>query len=314
MSAERETVAFLGPEASFSAEAAQQVTSTAHRRPLGTISEVFQAVRAAEVDVGVVPIENLIEGAVNETLDQLAFGPGGLVIAGELLLPVRLQLLAAGGVELADVQVVRSHVQALAQARGWLAEHLPGVGVVAATSTAEAARMVTEPADQPEAAVATLLAAERFGLRVLASDVQAHADNVTRFVELRRVRAAPTGADKTSLMLFFGEDRPGLLLRILEEFAIRGINLVKIESRPAKTRMGEYGMFIDADGHLAEPRLAEALRSVHRHVAELRVLGSYPRADGQRIEVAPTDDDQAYAAADGWYQRLLDPHVPGPAS
>jgi prephenate dehydratase len=121
-----------------------------------------------------------------------------------------------------------------------------------------------------------------------------------------RRMSAPTGADKTSLVVFFGEDRPGLLLRILDEFALRSINLTKIESRPAKTTMGEYCILIDCEGHPYEARIAEALKSVHRHVAELKILGSYPRADTLRPKVGPSDTDEAYAEASDWYASILE--------
>jgi prephenate dehydratase len=310
-------VAFLGPEATFTAEAASRVAPDADRRAAPTIPHVFDQVRTGEAGIGVVPIENLIEGSVNVTLDQLAFGSPGVLIRGELLLPVSMNLLARPGVTLDRIASVRSHPQGLAQCASWLAAHLPGVGVEAATSTAEAAREVADDPDPatPTAAIAPQMAAERYGLVVLARDIQDHPDNVTRFAVIGRRMAAPTGADKTSLVVFFGEDRPGLLLRILDEFALRGINLTKIESRPAKTTMGEYCIFIDCEGHPAEARVAEALKSVHRHVAELKVLGAYPRADALPTNVGPSDTDRAYAEAGDWFARLLeevDGHVDRP--
>ena len=220
---------------------------------------------------------------------------------------VSMNLLVRPGVTRESITRVRSHPQGLAQCREWLAAKLPGVEVDAATSTAEAARRVAEDPEQAtSAAIAPHLAAERYGLAVVARDIQDHPDNVTRFAVLGRRMAAPTGADKTSLVVFFGEDRPGLLLRILDEFALRGINLTKIESRPAKTTLGEYCILIDCEGHPTEARVAEALRSVHRHVAELRVLGAYPRADALPTNVGPSDTDRAYAEARDWYAHLLD--------
>ena len=136
-------------------------------------------------------------------------------------------------------------------------------------------------------------------------DIQDHAGNTTRFAVLGRSITGPTGADKTSLVVFFGDDRPGLLLRILDEFALRGVNLTKVESRPTKVALGEYCIFIDCAGHITEARVGEALRCVHRHVAELRVLGSYPRADGQADAPEDTEDDSAYHRAAAWYGELL---------
>lgn len=149
-------------------------------------------------------------------------------------------------------------------------------------------------------------AAARYGLDVLVPDLADHPGNTTRFVVLGTGMAEATGADKTSLVVFFGEDRPGLLLRVLEEFALRRINLVKIESRPTKQALGEYCILLDCEGHPRDARVAEALRSVHRHVAQVRVLGAYPRADLRRVAPAAPDSDTAYAAATTWYAGLLD--------
>lgn len=309
MSAPAGGVAFLGPEGTFTSEAATRAAPDAPRLPLATIPAVVDAVRDGAAGVGVLPIENSIEGAVNLTLDALAFGPPGVYVRGELTLPITMALVARPGTVAADVREVRTQGVALAQCRGWLAAHLPGVAVVEATSTAEAARQVAE-GGEGLAALAPYSTAERFGLDVLAGDVADHRGNTTRFVVLDRVMSAPTGADKTSLVVFFGGDRPGLLLRVLDEFALRGINLVKIESRPTKQALGEYCILVDAQGHPREARMAEALRSVHRHVAEVRLLGAYPAADGRRVTASDTDDERAYAEAASWYDQLL-ARVPG---
>lgn len=301
-------VAFLGPEGTFTAEAAGRVAPDRQRVPLPTIPEVFAAVRSGAAPVGVVPIENLIEGSVNATLDELAFGPPGCYVRGEVLVPISMNLLVRPGTALEDLTALRSHPHALAQCRAWVSAHLPGVAQHASTSTAAAAgEVAAEDPAGPErsAALGPRLAAERNGLEVLATDVHDRPGNLTRFAVLGRRMAAPTGADKTSVVVFFGEDRPGLLLRILDEFALRSINLSKIESRPTKTTLGEYCIFIDCDGHPCEARLAEALRSVHRHVAELRVLGAFPRADGAPVEPAPADSDPAYRTARAWYEALV---------
>jgi prephenate dehydratase len=300
-------VAFLGPEETFTAEVARRVAPGHERRPLATIAEVFDAVRGG-VAFGVVPLENSIEGSVNATLDELAFGPRGCLLRGEYLLDVAMNLLARPGVTLADVTTVASHPQGLAQCRRWLTVHTPGVALEASTSTAEAARQAAEVerAGEVRAAIGTTLAAERYGLEILATDIHDYQGNATRFGVLGHRLPRPTGADKTSLVVFFGEDRPGLLLRILDEFALRGINLTKIESRPAKTTLGEYCIFIDCEGHPADARVAEALRSVHRHVSELRVLGAYPRADALPPHVAASDTHEAYREAEDWHRDLLE--------
>jgi prephenate dehydratase len=305
-------VAFLGPEGTFTSQAALRAAPDARRVALPTIGDVIAAVREGEVPLGVVPIENSIEGSVNLTLDELAFGPPGAYIRGEITIPIAMNLLGRPGERVADVSTVRSQPHALAQCRGWLARHLPGVEIQTATSTAEAAREVAEGAPGT-AALGPAVAAERYGLEILAADVHDHDGNETRFVVLGTSMAPRTRADKTSLVVFFGEDRPGLLLRILDEFALRGINLTKIESRPTKQALGEYCILIDCAGHLTDARVAEALRSVHRHAAEVRVLGSYPRADELADGPAPTDSDDAYAEAGDWFAGLRG-HVDGPGA
>jgi len=297
-------VAFLGPEGTFASEAARRAAPDAAREPLPTIDAVVEAVRAERVTLGVVPIENSIEGSVNITLDALAFGPPGAVVRGEIAIPISMNLIAPPGTGLADVKEVRSQPHALAQCRGWLDANLPGAAIAASSSTAEAAREAAESTGV--AALGTRLAAERFGLAVLATDIQDFPDNMTRFVVLGRRLPRPTGADKTSLVVFFGEDRPGLLMRVLDEFALRGINLTKIESRPTKQALGEYCIFIDCAGHVTDARVGEALRSVHRHVADVRLLGSYPRDDALVSAPEPPDSEAAYASAAAWYAALLE--------
>ena len=296
-------VAFLGPEGTFTSQAAARAAPDAERIALPTIADVIAAVRNGDVPLGVVPMENSIEGSVNLTLDDLAFGAPGAYIRSEIAVPIAMNLLVREGTTLTDITAVRSQPHALAQCRRWLAQNLPDAEQQAATSTAEAARQVAD-GDGKLAALGPAVAAERYGLEILAGEVHDHDGNTTRFVVLGDEMAPPTGADKTSLVVFFGEDRPGLLLRILDEFALRGINLTKIESRPTKQALGEYCIFIDCAGHITESRVAEALRSVHRHAAEVRVLGSYPRADAFADTPGPADSDAAYAEALDWYERL----------
>ncbi|WP_370324583.1 prephenate dehydratase [Euzebya sp.] len=299
------TVAFLGPEGTFTAAAADRAAPGHERLPLTTIPDVVDLVRDGTADVGVVPIENSIEGAVNLTLDTLAFGEPGVYIRGEVEVPISMNLLVRPGTSLDAVKEVRSHPMAIPQCRVWLSANLSGVQLSTTASTAAAAEEVVD-GDGTVAALGTTAAAERFGLEVLAADIHDRDGNTTRFVTLGRRMPGPTGADKTSLVVFFGADRPGQLMRVLDEFALRGINLTKIESRPTKTQLGEYCIFIDASGHVTEARMAEALRSVHRHVAEVRILGTYPRADGLTAHAAGADSEDAYADASLWFRRLLD--------
>jgi prephenate dehydratase len=297
-------VAFLGPEATFTSQAASLAVPGAKRVPLPTITDVITAVRTDAVPIGVVPMENSIEGTVNLTLDDLAFGPPGAYIRGEITIPISMNLLVPPGAALEAVTAVRSQPHALAQCRQWLKEHLPRVDLQAATSTAEAAREAAA-GDGGIAAIGPAVAAERFELEILARDIHDHDGNATRFVVLGPTMAASTGADKTSLVVFFGEDRPGLLLRILDEFALRGINLTKIESRPTKQALGEYCIFIDCVGHITSARVAEALQAVHRHAAHVRILGSYPRADDAPDAPGAGDTDTDYAGAADWFGAVL---------
>ena len=305
-------VAFLGPEGTFTSQAASRAVADAERVPLATIAEVIAAVRNGEAALGVVPIENSIEGSVNLTLDELAFGTEGAYIRREITIPISMTVLARPGVTLEQITTVRSQPHALAQSRGWLERNLPHAALQAATSTAEAAREAAA-GDGSLAALGPAVAAERFGLEILATDVQDFAGNMTRFVVLGGRMAPPSGADKTSVVVFFGEDRPGLLLRILDEFALRSINLTKIESRPTKQALGEYCIFLDCAGHVTDARVAEALRSVHRHAAQVRVLGSYPRADALADVPSPADSDSAYAEAGDWFRRLESDVEPPPS-
>jgi len=297
-------IAYLGPDGTFASEAARRAShKPASLQPLTTIVDVVEAVRTGASDWGVVPIENSIEGSVNLTLDQLAFGDPGVYIRAEITIPVTMNLLGLGDADLSDIAVVRSHPHALAQARGWLAAHLPHARQEASTSTAEAARQVGD--DRTAGAIGTTAAAARFGLSIIVDDIGDHIDNATRFVVLASRYAPPTGSDKTSFVVFFGQDRPGQLMQVLSEFAMRGINLTKIESRPTKKQLGEYCIFIDCTGHVSEPRVGEALRGVHRHVAELRVLGSYQRSVGHHDVPTSTDSPAAYAESADWYARML---------
>lgn len=298
------TVAFLGPEGTFTAAAAAQAAPGQERVPLTTIPDVIDAVRSSAAELGVVPIENSIEGAVNLTLDTLAFGPPGVYITGEIAIPVTMNLLVVPGTALAAIKEVRSHAMALPQCREWLATNLPGVEQVTSASTARAAEEVAE-GDGSLAALGTTMAAEQFGLEVLCADIQDRDGNTTRFVTLGRAMPGPSAADKTSMVVFLGADRPGLLMRVLDEFALRSINLTNIESRPTKTRLGEYCIFIDASGHLTESRMAEALRSVHRHVADVRILGTYPAGDGRVHPADGADSEDAYAEAAAWFAAVL---------
>jgi prephenate dehydratase len=275
-------IGFLGPPGTFTQEALLQVydPESAEFVYYPSIEEVVAAVAAGDVESGMVPIENSVEGTVNATIDALGFEFDDLVVQREVIIPVRLHLLAKGGTEPADIKEVFSMPHATAQCRRWLRENLPEAKITAANSTAEAAGRVAYQKGA-SAAIGPNLAAQLFALDVIARDVTDHPEAETRFVVVGRDPAARTGRDKTSLVCFIAEDKPGALLEILTEFATRGINLTKIESRPTKRVLGEYCFFIDMEGHRDDAPLAEALDGVLDHVSKLKFLGSYPRAVGR---------------------------------
>ena len=296
---------FLGPAGTFT-EAALRTLPAAVRGELtahASVPAALDAVRAGDTDGAMVPIENSVEGSVATTLDELAHGDA-LQVVREVVLPVRFSLLVRPGTSAGEVRVVATHPHAAAQCRRWLQAHLPSAEVVPASSTADAARAVAE--GRYDAAVAAPVAGERYRLEALAQDVQDAEGAVTRFVLVRRPGPlpAPTGADRTGLFAFIRDDHPGALLALLTEFAVRGVNLSRIESRPTGGRLGQYFFSLDCDGHLADERVGEALSALHRVCAEVRVLGSWPRADGAATSVAPGTSDEEFRDAAAWLTRL----------
>jgi chorismate mutase/prephenate dehydratase len=268
-------VVYLGPEATYTHMAVKrQFGLSARTIPVGTIAAVFDEVQKGGADFGVVPVENSSEGGVNHTLDT--FLSSDLKISAEIVLPIAHCLLVRPGVEAGQIERVYSHPQALAQCRRWLASNLPRAAVIEAPSTAEAARQARE--DARGAAVASELAGKLYDLQIARRDLSDSANNHTRFLVVGRQQAVPTPRDKTSI-LFELKDEPGILFKVLEPLARRGINLSKIESRPSKRQPWEYVFFIDVDGHQSEPRLAEALAELGAACASLKVLGSYPKAE-----------------------------------
>jgi prephenate dehydratase len=282
----RRRVGYLGPEGSFSHEAVATLEGV---EPVGcdTIPDLLAAVADGTFDQGLVPLENAIEGTVSATIDGLVFDHE-LVIEREIVRPIRLHLLARPATTLAEVTAVHSYVHALAQCRRYLAT-LP-VAIEHTTSTSEAARLVAA-SDEPWAAVGSALAAALFGLVPLASDIEDHADNVTRFVVVGRDEvAAPTGHDRTTIVCFQDADRPGSLYGILGRFAARDLNLTKLESRPTKRGLGDYCFVIEFEGHVVDDVVADCLADLQAHLARVKFLGSYPvtgeEAADRREEVA----------------------------
>jgi prephenate dehydratase len=271
-------IAYLGPPGTFSEEAVALCDLARGDDPVphATFAEAYHALRRREVEGALLPIENSIEGSVGATLDLLVHEPGPL-IRRELLLPVRQHLLVRAGTRLADVKRVLSHPQPFGQCSRFLRERLASAALEPSHSTADAARKVA--AGEPDAAaIGSRKAAERFGLEILAESIQDVDENVTRFVLLAHGDEAPTGRDRTSIAFTLDRDRPGGLYEVMGEFARRGINLSKIESRPMKEALGHYVFFIDFEQHRLDPDAAGALGGVLARVHRLHLLGSYPRA------------------------------------
>ncbi len=276
---------YLGPEGTFSEEAALTAPDAAGAELVGlpTVRDTILAVHDGTVDRAIVPIENSLEGPIGVTLDTLADDDADVAIVGELVLAVRHQLVAREAIELPAIERVLSHPQALGQCARFLRERLPDAEPVPTSSTAEAARIVGEHATW--AAISTRRAASLYGATVLAESVEDEPGNATRFVWLAgRAHAPPPAAAagvpvKTSLAFWGpGDDSPGWLVRCLSEFAFRGVNLTKIESRPLRARLGHYRFFVDGEGAATDGPLAEAVAGLRKHCEQVRILGSYPAA------------------------------------
>ncbi|KAA2257105.1 prephenate dehydratase [Solihabitans fulvus] len=290
-------IAYFGPQGTFTEQAAGSLAGQGDELvPVDTIASALASVRAGETDAACVPVENSVEGAVPATMDALADGEPVTAVA-EAVLPVRFTVLTGQDTE--QIRTVASHPHALAQVRGWLAEHLPQAQLVASTSTAAAAVGVQR--GEFDAAVTAPVAVTHYPLRVLATDVADVPDAVTRFLLLRRPATPPppTGADRTSIIAFM-PDRTAALAEVLNELAVRGISLTRLDARPTKGRLGEYRFHLDMAGHIAEQRIGDALAALHRRCTNVRFLGSFPRADGVPSTVSATAGDTDFVTAADW--------------
>src|SRR5215207_2825485 len=261
---------FLGPHGTFAEEAllTQADLAAGEAVPFRDVPHVITAVEHGEVDVGLVPIENSIEGSITVTLDTLAFDTE-LLVQREVDLPVSLHLSAPKGTKLRDITTVVSHPNPLGQTRMWMAKHLPDAIAIAANSTAEAALQVAKSRKRGMASIGTRAGAANAGLEILASEIEDHPENQTRFVLVGYGVPAPTGHDKTSVVCFQRQDRPGSLLAILQEFAARAINITKLESRPTKRDLGAYPVSGD-DGHARRTAATKAERAANAWLGGLR--------------------------------------------
>lgn len=302
------TLGYFGPAGTFTHQALLTLGSgegEAEHRPFPSVVATLNAVRSGEVDAALVPIENSLEGGVSATLDNLATQPL-LRIVREVLLPVQFGLYGRPGTRLDEVRQVVTHPHAAAQVRNWMAAQLPEAVVTEQGSTAGAAAEVADPASRFQGAVCARVAGDMYGLVELAANIADNASAVTRFVLVSRTTelTAPTGADKTTLVLYARQDRPGGLLEMLEQFASRGVNLTRLESRPTKEMLGQYCFSMDAEGHLEDERVAETLLGLKRICRDVVFLGSYPRADGEESTIGLGASDWDYRRARDWLDGL----------
>ncbi|MFJ8914487.1 prephenate dehydratase [Amycolatopsis sp. NPDC102389] len=289
-------IAYFGPQGTFTEQAARRLASGEELIPAETIPAALAAVRSGAAGAACVPIENSVEGVVTATLDSLSEAEP-LVAVAEVLLPVHFTVLTRPGTT--EIRTVASHPHALAQVRHWVEANLPGASPVATSSTAAAA--VAVAAGEFDAAVTAPVAVEHYPLEVRATEVADVRDAKTRFLLVRAPGElpGPTGADRTSIVAA-ATNRTGALAELLTELAVRGINLTKLDARPTRNNFGEYRFFIDFEGHVAEPRIGDALAALRRRCRNVRFLGSHPRADNGTTEIEPGAANEDFTDAIDW--------------
>ena len=308
---------FLGPETTFTHQALLQALAETPEEfaapepelvPFSSVATAAADLLAGAVDALMAPIENSVEGGVSGTLDVLA-ATDSITIVAEQTVQITFVLAAREATPREELTTVSSHPHAQAQVQGWLRSQVPHANIAAASSTAAAARDLAAMSPQEargRAAVCSPLAAQHFGLEVLAEGIEDHAGAITRFVLVTREGRIParTGADKTTLVVQLPHNRSGALLEALEILSSNGVNMSRIESRPIGDFLGRYSFSLDIEGHIEDRRVSAALRSLHRLCPVVHYLGSYPRVDGQRPEVREDYADHAYDDARDWVERL----------
>ncbi|WP_431796390.1 prephenate dehydratase [Microbacterium enclense] len=304
----RRTYSYLGPAGTFTEAALAQVPEARDQiwRPVRNVAEALADVIEGRSDAAMIAIENSVDGGVSTAQDALATVPG-LRIVGEYLVPVNFVLVGRPGMTLADVSLVAAHPVAYGQCLRWLRDHVPTHAHLPAASNVASALGVLDGSSGADAAIAAPGIVAHHDLEVLAEEIGDNPNAVTRFVLVSRTvaPAPPTGADKTSLMVELPEDHPGALLELLEQFATRGINLSLLASRPIGDALGRYRFVIDADGHVQDERMADALLGLRRFSPKVIFLGSYARADRAIIRYPQRYSDDVFVEARDWLRGLL---------
>ena len=295
---------YLGPAGTFTEAALIPLLKAEDKSvPAVNVTAALDAVRSGTADYAIVPIENSVEGVVARTLDELASG-APLLIIGESILTVSFALMVKPGMKISDIKRLATHPHAEAQCREYIAKKIPGAEVIMTASTAAGAEAVAR--GEADGALAAAVAAKNFNLEVIAEDVGDKQAAVTRFVTVSRPGkiAAPTGSDRTSLVVFIAADHSGALLEILTEFAVRGVNLTFIQSRPNGVELGQYHFIIDVEGHIEDARVGDTLKALYRICADVRFLGSYARADKVLPTLNKATEDKAFDTAETWLKRI----------
>ena len=294
--------AYLGPAGTFTEAALNQLVKLGDTKlAFANTTAALDAVRSGAVVGALVPIENSVEGFVARTLDELVIGEP-LVIIAETTLPVEFALIAQPGVVLSEITKIATHPHAEAQCRTFIAKNLPHAEVLNSSSTAAAVEEIAQSKDRTRGAIAAKVAADHYGLEVLAENIGDNSGAVTRFVLVTKIGKINerSGHDRTSLAIFIGADHAGALLEILNEFAVRGVNLTFIQSRPTGAELGSYHFLIDVEGHILDARIGDALMGLKRICEDVRFLGSYPRADKFTTEISRGRSDKDFSEASTW--------------